>query len=207
MIKEIKIGNFLDRLSSSDPTPGGGSASALAGAVSASLIGMVSELTVRSKKYADKKEIIFPLIKISKDIKNEFMLAADRDIICFKKFMECLKLPKKTEKEKSYRKEAIQKAAMDATLSPLDIMEKAVVLCDILIKLAKNGNKHALSDVSVAVYYAETAFYGAKQNVIINLNIIKDKEQKNSLEKKMKKLNKLFSEKIIESKKILGILS
>ncbi|MDP8924785.1 MAG: cyclodeaminase/cyclohydrolase family protein, partial [Chloroflexota bacterium] len=52
----VPVTEYLDRLASGDPTPGGGSAAALAGALAAALVSMVCNLTTGRDKFADVEE-------------------------------------------------------------------------------------------------------------------------------------------------------
>lgn len=207
MIEELKIIEFVDTLASKKPTPGGGSAAALAGSISSALIGMVSELTIANKSYEDVKDIVLPELEKSKRLKNDLLLAADQDIDAFGCLMDCFKLPKKDEDEKKSRNTAIQNAACKAARVPLDTMILVNKLSDSILLLAKHGNKNALSDVAVSIFYAEAAFYGAEQNVLVNLDIIKDKKVRDDMNNERESLKKFFKENIRSSKELLGIAS
>ena len=56
-LTEMKVKDFNELLASNAPAPGGGSASALAGAMGAGLCSMVAALTIGREKYAADEEL------------------------------------------------------------------------------------------------------------------------------------------------------
>jgi methenyltetrahydrofolate cyclohydrolase len=125
MIKDKKIKNFLDTLASSSPTPGGGSAAALLGAMSAALLSMVGNLTIGKKQYQDVEEDIKKLLKRSESLRANFEELIEKDIEAFNQFMAVMKLPKVTTEQKENRNKKLQIALIEAATIPLEIAKKA----------------------------------------------------------------------------------
>ena len=162
-------------VSASDaPAPGGGSVSALAGALGVSMAAMVGNLTIGKPKYAgveaEIKEITGRAYLLMANL--EKLVAAD--MAAFGKFMEAYRMPKSTGEEKARREEAVQKAAKAATNVPLDIAEALLEALVVTEKISQTGNKMAISDAGVAAYVCEAALHAVLLNVDINLPMISD---------------------------------
>lgn len=159
---------YLDELSSSSPTPGGGNVSALCGVLAASLGTMVCNLTIGKKKYADVESEMISLKNKLENFQNEFVKLAQRDNEAFNKVMEAFKLPKESEQEKEIRNSKIEEATIDAAEIPAEVMRKCYDLLPLLKTIADKGNKNSLSDAGVAIALIKTAIQGAYLNVLIN---------------------------------------
>ena len=162
------VRNYLDDISSSSPTPGGGNVSAFSGAVAGSLGIMVCNLTIGKKKYADVEEEI-------KDIKFELSLAqeeflnlAEKDNRAFDKVMQAFKLPKDTDEQKKTRKESIEAATLEAAEAPAEVLKYCGKIIPLFQTLAEKGNQNSVSDAGVAAALISTAAEGAYLNVLIN---------------------------------------
>ncbi len=172
----LTLKGFADELSRDSPAPGGGSVAALNGALSASLISMVANLTYGKKKYKNVWEDMLDIGTQSQRLKDEYLKLVDEDTRAFNLLMDAFKLPKKTDEEKRIREEKIQEATKIAIRVPMQTLEKAVELLNLAEELAEKGNKNALSDAGVAALTAYTAGYAAYLNVLINLGGITDKK-------------------------------
>ena len=173
-LKEQKINDFLETLSSSSPTPGGGSVSAIIGAVSSALVSMVANLTVGKEKYKDSWAKMEDVLQEVTSLRNEFLALADSDIEAFNGFMSALRLPKETDMEKKLRAEAMEEASKKATLVPLQIVETCEKVSRLSLETAKFGNKMAATDAAIGAILANAAAKSASYNVLINLPNIKD---------------------------------
>jgi glutamate formiminotransferase/formiminotetrahydrofolate cyclodeaminase len=167
---------FANELSMDSPAPGGGSTAALCGALSASLTSMVSNLTVGKKEYANVQQKVIELAVTAQELKDEFLRAVDLDTQAFNKVMETFRMKQKTEEQKKERDAAIEEATKQATLVPLDVLEKSIEALVLAKQIAEHGNKNSISDAGVAGLTAQTAAEGAYYNVIINLPNIQDKK-------------------------------
>jgi formiminotetrahydrofolate cyclodeaminase len=168
------VERFLERLASDAPTPGGGSAAALAGALGASLLLMTCRL-VRSRNHSTEErgrldESAGRLEAIASGLKA----AVDQDTESFDAVMAAMRLPRGTEAEKRARSEAIQAATRRATEVPLGVAERAAEALAIGEEIVGAINPNALSDLGSGVALLEAAMEGAAMNVRVNLTSIKD---------------------------------
>lgn len=188
MVKEMEIGLFVRELSSKAPIPGGGGASALAGALAAALGQMVGNLTAGKKKYAAVEEEIQEILKRLQKMQEEFLRLLDRDEEVFKPLAEAYGMPKNTIQEREQKALVMEERLLDATMVPLEIMEKAVQAMELLEILAKKGSVMAVSDVGVGVQFARTALLGGVMNVYINTKSMTNRTRAAQLNSKADKL-------------------
>ena len=190
MVESMTIQEFLDVLSSKEPVPGGGGASALAGALGNALGQMVSNLTIGKKKYALVEDEIKELAERMKGIQGQFTALADQDAKVFAPLAKCYSLPSGTEEEKAYKAEVMEARLLDASLVPMEIMEKASEMLEIMDILADKGSRMAVSDVGVGVQFIRTALLGAVMNVYINTKSMKNREKAEEMNEKAEHLIK-----------------
>ena len=188
MVESMTIQEFLDVLSSKEPVPGGGGASALAGALGNALGQMVSNLTIGKKKYALVEDEIKELAERMKGIQEQFTALADQDAKVFAPLAKCYSLPSGTEEEKAYKAEVMEARLLDASLVPMEIMEKAAEMLEIMDILADKGSRMAVSDVGVGVQFIRTALLGAVMNVYINTKSMKNREKAEEMNEKAERL-------------------
>lgn len=181
MIGEQKIQGFLEALSSGQPVPGGGGASALAGAVGNSLGRMVGNLTSGKKRYAEFQEELEMLMKRLEGLQEEFLVLAQKDEEVFEPLAQCYRLPAATEEEKAYKASVMEEKLLAASLVPLELMEKSLELLEILEVLAQKGSRLAVSDVGVGAQMARAALLGAVMNVYINTKSMADRTRAEEL--------------------------
>ena len=190
MVESMTIQEFLDVLSSKEPVPGGGGASALAGALGNALGQMVANLTIGKKKYAQVEDEIKELAERMKGIQGQFTALADQDAKVFAPLAKCYSLPSGTEEEKAYKAEVMEARLLDASLVPMEIMEKAWEMLEIMDILADKGSRMAVSDVGVGVQFIRTALLGAVMNVYINTKSMKNREKAEEMNEKAEHLIK-----------------
>ncbi|MBO9542405.1 cyclodeaminase/cyclohydrolase family protein [bacterium] len=171
---ELPVNDFLRRLAGSDPTPGGGSASALAGAVAASLVTMVGGLTTGRAGFEEVAETIEIMVEQGHQIATVLTAAVDRDAAAYDQVTAAFKLPKATDEEKAARSAAIQAAMTHAADVPFEVAEECLAAAELAMIALEKGNPNATSDASVALLQALTGLEGAVLNVAINLDSIKD---------------------------------
>lgn len=188
MVESMTIQGFLDVLSSKEPVPGGGGASALAGALGNALGQMVANLTIGKKKYAQAEDEIKELAERMKGIQGQFTALADQDAKVFAPLAKCYSLPSGTEEEKAYKAEVMEARLLDASLVPMEIMEKAAEMLEIMDILADKGSRMAVSDVGVGVQFIRTALLGAVMNVYINTKSMKNREKAEEMNEKAERL-------------------
>lgn len=193
---DLNLREFSNELSMDSPTPGGGSVAALCGALSASLSSMVSNLTVGKKGYERVQKEMKKISIHAQRLKDDLLKNVDLDTNAFNKVMEALRLPKTTAEQMRERDLAVEEASKEATLVPLDVLQKCMHLLKLAKEVALSGNKNSLSDAGVAGLTAQAAAEAAYYNVRINLPNIRDaeftirvKKQANSLKRKTAKLS------------------
>ena len=191
MTEEKKISEYLEVLSSKAPVPGGGGASALAGALGNALGQMVVNLTVGKKKYAEVEEEMQKYLTDLKTMQQEFLHLSDRDAEVFAPLAECYRLPSTTPEEKEHKDAVMEEKLLDASMVPVEIMEKSLELLEILDVLSDKGSRMAVSDVGVAVQFTRTALLGAVMNVYINTKSMKNREQAEEINQKAKRMIKI----------------
>jgi len=168
------IRDYVDRASSDAPTPGGGSVSALAGALGVSMGCMAANFTVGRKKFR-KVEVQVREILGRLDAARERLLdLTEEDSRAYGTYEEARALPRKTDVQKQTRAAAIQRAMRGAMAVPLEVVRVARAVLDDLVGLADVANPYLISDVGVSAILAEAALRGAKLNVEINLAYLKD---------------------------------
>lgn len=160
--------NYLDELSSSSPTPGGGNVAALCGALSSSLATMVCNLTIGKKKYAEVESEMISLKEKLEIYQKKFIELGKKDNLAFDKVIDAFKLPKDTDEQKEIRNKEIENATIGAAEIPSEVMQTAKELLPLLKIIIEKGNRNSLSDVGVAAALIATASKGAYLNVIIN---------------------------------------
>ena len=165
---EKTIKDFIQVLSSKEPVPGGGGASALIGSIGIALGNMVGSLTVGKKKYADVEEDIKILMFKAERLAEKFQELIDKDAESFAPLASAYALPKDTEEEKAERTRVMEAALETASLAPLEIMETVCEAVDIVSEFAAKGSKLAISDAGVAAIALRSALLGASLNVFIN---------------------------------------
>jgi formiminotetrahydrofolate cyclodeaminase len=176
MFTDKSCKEFTSILSSASPTPGGGGASALAGALGTALGSMVGNLTLGKKKYESVQEDIKVILGKAEKLQNELLALVEKDAEVFEPLSKAYGLPKNTDEEKKARDEVMEKALKLACSVPVEIMEKAMEAIDLHEELAVKGTRLALSDVGVGVLFCKSALMGAALNVFINTKLMKNKE-------------------------------
>lgn len=177
-LTQLTVRGFANELSMDSAAPGGGSAAALCGALSAALSSMVANLTVGKKGYEAVAEEMKSSAVEAQELKDALLRAVNDDTASFNRLMEAFRLPKKTEDQARERDQAVEEAAKAATIVPLEVMRKSISCLKLARQTALKGNQNSLSDAGVAGLTAQTCAEGAYFNVRINLPGIKDKDFK-----------------------------
>jgi glutamate formiminotransferase/formiminotetrahydrofolate cyclodeaminase len=167
---------FTDLTSSESPVPGGGSVSALCGALAAALTAMVANLTFGKKGYEGAWEQMSTVAAQAQEIKDEFLRAVDEDSRAFESVMAANRLPKSTPEEEARRSAAVQDATKQAIEAPLTVMRACERVLPLLESVAEKGNRNSISDAGVAALALRTASGGAFLNVLINIAGIEDRK-------------------------------
>jgi methenyltetrahydrofolate cyclohydrolase len=163
----MDIKKFLDKLSSGTPTPGGGSASALAGALSAALVAMTAGLSLRQGKLIKKE--VEDIKKKALATQKRLLRAVDEDAKSYEAVLKAFHLPKNTERERLHRSKIIREAYQKATVTPQRVCQFSIQLLEHSRTLISKGNPNAISDAGVAAFLADAALAGGLLNISINL--------------------------------------
>ncbi|AFV01262.1 Formiminotetrahydrofolate cyclodeaminase [Dehalobacter sp. UNSWDHB] len=194
MLKKSCI-EFVDALSSKEPVPGGGGASAYVGSIGMALGVMVGSLTVGKKKYADVEADVLVLMEKGKKIIEKLQVLVKEDADAFYPLSQAYGLPKNTEEEIRTKEETLQAALVKATLVPLDIVRCCADGINLQEEFAQKGTRIAISDVGVGVTFLKAALEGAKLNVLINTQIMKDQVLKQKIETELNELVTTYTAK------------
>jgi methenyltetrahydrofolate cyclohydrolase len=171
---DLPVRDLLTAFSSSDPTPGGGSASALASAVGASLLMMVARLPkTRDGSDEDRRALAAAAAALA-GVRDSLTAAVDADTAAYDLVVAAYKRPKASPEEQAARKTAIQQALQAATDVPLGVVRLSAAALDQAIVVARHGHRAAASDVGVAVALLRAGARGAGLNAAINVGSISD---------------------------------
>ena len=171
---------FLSKLSSNAPVPGGGGASAAVGAFAAALGMMVTNLTIGKKKYADYEEEVKAVRDRLEGLRDQLIDLVDGDAVAFEPLSKAYSIPK----DDPERDTIMENALYEASVVPMSIMETVLAAAKELEVLVEKGSKLAVSDVGVGILFAQAAIEGASLNVYINTKSMKDRERAAALDAK-----------------------
>ena len=172
--QERSLAGFAELLASGAPTPGGGCATALSGALAAALAAMVARTTAANESFADRAGQMNEIAAEADRLRGELLTLIDEDARAFDQVMSALRMPKETPDERAARAEAIQRGYVSATEPPMLVCTKSLRLLELALQVAECGNPNAASDAGVAALLAASALDGGALNVEINLGSIKD---------------------------------
>ena len=168
------IDAYLDRLASADPTPGGGSAATLVGALGAALCAMVARITAGNDRYGPVRADALAIVAAADTLRERFAAARPLDEAAYERVVAASALPKATDDEKRARTAALQAALVGAAEAPLaaaGLSAQGIALAERAHAL---GNTHLVSDVECALHFFRASLAGSAANVRINHHFIKD---------------------------------
>ncbi len=189
-IKDNAVEQFLDALASQGPTPGGGSAAAIIGAMGAALVSMMCNLTIGKKKYSEVEGEMKDVLVKAEALRTKLTGMIEDDVKAFDAVMAAYGMAKGTDGEKQAREKAIQSALKQATDVPLRCCHAAREVIDLAAIASEKGNLNVISDAGVAALAAYAALRSAALNVFTNARMIADKP---FAEAKLKELNALLA--------------
>jgi formiminotetrahydrofolate cyclodeaminase len=162
--------DLLDRFASSDPTPGGGSAAALAGALAAALVEMVANLPKTRTGASDERERLDAAKAAARKAGARLRQLVDLDTAAYNAVTAAYRLPKATDDEKTARTAAIATAMRQATEVPLETCECAAQVLRASAQALAHGNQNAASDVRTAMALCRAALDAGAENVRANVD-------------------------------------
>lgn len=168
--------DFVDEVSRDTPAPGGGSVSALAGALGAALGAMVANLSIGKGEFDDRYEALCELAEQAQTLKDALVRGVDEDTQAFDSVIQGMRMPKDTPEERKARDAAIQEGYKAATLVPLKTVEQCRDALAICREMVTQAPRDMMSDVGTGALVARAGLVGAAYNVRINLQSIDDEE-------------------------------
>ncbi len=181
---------FLDVLASAEPTPGGGSAAAYAGAMGAALVEMVASLTIGKKKYSEVEDRMLAIAEEAANLRASLSIAVDEDSAAFDAVLHAYGLPRESDDQIKARKDAIEAAILHASEVPLMVAQMAIKVLNLAAEVAETGNLNAASDAGAAGALAASSLYAAAMNVEINANSMEDVKKATSFMQEIKRIRK-----------------
>ncbi len=179
---------FIEALASKAPTPGGGGASAYAGALASALASMVGNLTVGKKKYAAVEEPMQAELLALEATRLRLLELIDGDAAAFAPLAAAYGMARDTDEAAEAQRQALQAALVGACEVPLQIMEQCVQVIESCVFMAKHGSVLAVSDAGAAVVLAKAALLAASLNVRINIGSMADEARATAYRDRMEDL-------------------
>jgi formiminotetrahydrofolate cyclodeaminase len=177
-LKGLTVKEFLDKVAGGSPTPGGGSVSALAGALGAALCAMVARLTLGKEKHREAWKEMEALRDAADSLCSRLLELIEEDSSAYNGVLAAFRIPKQ---DTMAREEAIQSAAKKAASVPMETLRNAARLVDLVNAAIRKGNPNCLTDAGVSLQLIRAAAIGAAYNVRVNLPGIKDQDFKSRL--------------------------
>lgn len=172
---EYSCSDFTAALASNAPVPGGGGASALAGALGTALGNMVGSLTVGKKKYIAVEEEIKMLMEKSRQLQGDLLQLVEADAAVFSVLAKAYGLPKETEEEQQEKDKVMEAALKDACAVPMEIMRTCGEAIQLAAEFADKGSLLAISDAGCSAAMLKGALESAALNVFINTKAMRDR--------------------------------
>ncbi|HEY5340799.1 MAG TPA: cyclodeaminase/cyclohydrolase family protein [Candidatus Aquilonibacter sp.] len=165
---------YLDQLASAHPTPGGGSAATLVGALAAALCAMVARITLATPKLALHHEQASAIVEDADDLRRRFLELRPLDEAAFGSVIAAQALPRATDAEAAARREHLQRTLVGAAEAPLEAARLACDAFALTARTAELHNANLMSDVDCALHFARAAFDASSTNVEVNHRYITD---------------------------------
>jgi formiminotetrahydrofolate cyclodeaminase len=197
--------HLLEGLSSPNPTPGGGAASAIAGAMGASLLAMVAGMPKTRSASDEDRAALDPAREALLRLRNELVELADLETAAHNGVMTAYRLPTETEEQKTTRDAAIQEGIRNATDVPLQTLRASLAVLPLARTVAEHGNPSAKSDILVAMSLAMTGWSGGVANVTANLEYIHDEAYIAFVKQELTRVREVAGQEILPTYQALGI--
>ena len=192
-MKDKTLEQFTMDVSSKEPVPGGGGATAMVASLSSALAQMVTNLTIGKKKYLEFTEELDDIKKEAEILRGNLLDCIEKDAEAFRPLAEVYSLPKDSE---GYE-EKMEKCLRDAADSPLLILKYCTRIIDLDERLAVIGSKISVSDAATSVMLAHGCLYGAYVNILVNTELMKDRDYAEDLNRQAVELLDEYSVKAL----------
>lgn len=207
-MKNYKIQEYIQHLSSKSPVPGGGAVAGLSGAQGAALAAMVINLTIGKKKFIEYEEIHEKMLFSANRYSLRFLELMEEDANNFVPLSQAYSLPNTTDKEKEVKAEIMEDALAKATEAPVKTLTLALDTMKLFAGLVDISSKLVISDVGVGIENIRAAAYSAKLNILINVNLMKNttiaKLYVEDMKETMEEIDKLYREISEKVNNIIG---
>jgi formiminotetrahydrofolate cyclodeaminase len=205
LLVDQRLGDVLLAFASPDPTPGGGSASALASAIGASLLTMVASLPRTRSGSDEDRAALAAAVEALAPVRRELTGAIDADATAYDQVIAAVRRPKTSPEELAVRKAAIGQALAGATEVPLAVMRGSLAALRHAEVVAAHGRHAAASDVGAAVALLRAGFEGARLNVRINLDSQADRAYVARVNAEVEQLQQDAGRAIETAENLLGL--
>lgn len=172
---------FVEHTAGKTPVPGGGSVSALVGALGAALGRMVGSLTLGKKKYADVQDEMLELVREADRLQAELLDLVQADIDIFRPLAELYGMKAETDIEKEKKAAMLEEALENACGVPISIMEKCGRAIELSKEFAAKGSRLAVSDAGASAIICKSALQAASLNVYINTGSMTNRKRADEL--------------------------
>lgn len=174
MYREGKLLAYVEDAASKKPAPGGGSVSALAGALAAAMGEMVANFTAGRKKYTDVEAEVRAVLARLTECRADLLELMDADVVAYGAVDAAYSMPAETDAQRAARKLATDKALRGAMQAPLRTMRRCAQVGASADRIARIGNPNLITDAGVSAILAEAACAAARLNVEVNLKFLDD---------------------------------
>jgi methenyltetrahydrofolate cyclohydrolase len=199
---DLSLAEFTARLASTEPVPGGGSASAVAASLAASLVEMVAGLSLDRPRYAAYTPTIERALRAGQRARRRFLELADEDAAAYGDFASARRLPRGTEAQQAQRARSLAFAGRSASDVPLQIVRECRDLAVEIEALSGRSNVNASSDLNVAALLVDAAARGAGENVLINLPSVDDEQYAGTTTVELQQLLKEVQQLVLHVKAV-----
>ena len=172
---------FVEKLSSKSPTPGGGGASSLVGAIGVALCSMVCSLTIGKKKYEEYESEILEILEKTNKLQNRLLELIKEDEENFLPLSKAYSLKANTEEEKKIKEETMEKCLKLASKAPLEVLKISYEAIKLHERILGKTTILVISDIGVGISSLRASLLSAKLNILININSIKDEDYKQQI--------------------------
>lgn len=195
MLVDKTVSEFVDETASGTPVPGGGSVSALAGALAAALAAMVARLTIGKPGFEASEKHLTDICDSADGLRTELIRGVDLDAAAYRRFLQALRFPKATDAEKEKRQTELTAAKKEICRVPMAIAKSALKVLDLTAGAVRMGRKDIVTDSAVAVLLARAAARGALFNVKFNLAAVTDEVFVTQMRREAEKMERDVEEK------------